>query len=115
MRGREEFLETLEACERTSALLLLAMDSGNPQPESLVALRNQQIECLSAALPAEMTADDLTRLRALLNVGEQVRLRAVADKLSATQNLTSLCRGMQVARQLAPVPNPRKAGVDCLG
>lgn len=115
MRGREEFLETLEACERTSALLLLAMDSGTPRPASLAALRNQQIECLSATLPADMTADDLDRLQTLLNVGDQVRLRAAAAKLSATRNLASLCRGLQVARQMAPARGPKRAGIDCLG
>jgi len=115
MRGREKFLETLEACERTSALLVLAMESGTPRLASLVALRNQQIECLSATLPEEMTAEDLERLQALLNVGDQVRLRAAADKLSATRNLASLCRGLQVARQLAPARDPKKAGIDCLG
>ena len=115
MRGREEFLETLEACERTSALLLLAMDSGTPRPASLVMLRNQQVERLSAALPAEMTAEDLERLQTLLNVGDQVRLRAAANKLSATQNLASLCRGLQVARQMAPVRDPKKTEIDCLG
>lgn len=115
MRGREEFLDTLEACERTSAMLLLAMDSDAVQPAPLVALRNQQIERLSTTLPVDMNAEDLERLQALLNVGDQVRLRAAANKVSATQNLAALCRGLQVARQLAPARNPRKVGVDCLG
>jgi hypothetical protein len=115
MRGREEFLEILEACERTSALLLLAMESGTPRPASLVALRNRQIEGLSATLPADMNADDLGRLRTLLNVGDQIRAHAAAAKLSATRNLASLCRGLQVARQMAPVRDPQKTEIDCLG
>lgn len=115
MRGREEFLETLEACERTSAMLLLAMDSGTQKLASLAALRDRQVELLSSALPAELSAEDLERLKILLKVGDEVRLRALAEKVSATQNLASLCGGLQVARQLAASHDPRESEVDCTG
>lgn len=115
MREREEFLKTLEACERTSALLLLAMDSGAQNPASLTALRERQVELLSTALPAEICAEDLRRLAVLLKVGDEVRLRALAEKVSATQNLAALCGGLQVARQLAASHDPRESEVDCTG
>ena len=115
VQGREEFLETLEDCERTSALLLLAMESGTHNPASLMALRDHQVECLSTALPAELSAEDLGRLKVLLKVGDQVRLRALAEKVSATQNLASLCGGLRVARQLAATRNPRESAVDFTG
>jgi|GEM_PF-2789354 len=115
MGGREEYQETLEACERTSAMLLLALESGAANLAPLIALRQRQVESLSATLPAELTTGDLGRLHALLDVGDQVRARVAAERLSATQSLGSLCRELQVARQLATVRKPREVEIDCLG
>lgn len=115
MRGREKFLETLEACERTSAMLLLAMDSDAQNPASLLALRERQVDSLSSVLPAELRVEDLERLKILLKVGDQMRLLALAGKVSATRNLASLCEERQVARQLASSHRPRESEVDCMG
>ncbi len=115
MRGREEFLEILEACERTSALLLLSMDSGAQNQAHLAALREQEVEGLSTALPAELRAEDLERLKVILRVGEEVRLRAISEKNAATRSLAALCGGLQLARQLAASQDPRESEVDCMG
>ncbi len=115
MRRREEFLETLEACERTSALLLLAMESGTHNRASLVALRDRQVEGLSAALPADLTTQDLSRMKVLLKVGDEIRFRAIAEKDAATRSLASLSGGLQVARQLAASHDRRESEVDCEG
>jgi len=115
MPGQGGFLLTLETCEKTSAALLRALDSGTPDAAALVARRDEQIERLSAILPAELHASELERLKALLNVGQEARLRTLATKMSATRNLVSLRRALQVARQLAATRDPRPPGVDCTG
>ena len=115
MGKREEFLEALEACERTSASLLVAMESCAADPVSLATLRERQVETLCTVLPAALSADELNRLKAVVQAGEQVRLRALAEKFSATQDLASLSARLQVTRQLAATDVHRESGVDCLG
>ena len=108
MPGRDEFLQALEACERASALLLLAMESGQPDPAGLARRRNEQIELLGRALPAEMRAEDFDRLKGIFRVGEEARSRALAERMSATRNMTALQRGLHAARQFAVAQAPRK-------
>ena len=115
MAGKEEFLLALDACERTSAELLRALDLGTPNPAALVARRKEQIERLSAVLPAELRAGELERLKILFNVGQEAWLSTVAAKAAATRNLASLQRALHVARQLAATRSPRSSGVDCTG
>lgn len=116
MPGRAEFLRVLDTCEQTSAALLLALDSGTPDPTALSALRSEQIAHLAVILPGESCVGDLERLKAVLNVGQAARLKALADKLSATRNLASLQSALQVARQLAATRPPRQSsGVDFTG
>ena len=115
MPGRAEFLLALEACERTSALLLLALESGQPDPSGLAKRRNEQLEMLGRALPAEMRAEDFDRLKRIFRVGEEARSRALAERLSATRNMAALQRGLHAARQFSPTPIPRKAQCDLKG
>ena len=115
MPGHDGFLPTLEACEKTSAALLRALESGTSGAAALVARRDEQIERLSAILPAELHAGELERLKALLSVGQEARLRTLATKMSATRNLVSLRRSLQIARQLAATRDPRQPAVDCTG
>jgi len=113
--GRDEFLLALDDCEKTSSALLHALDSGTSEAAALVARRDEQIERLSAVRPAELRAGELERLKMLLDVGQAAQQRALADKVSATRNLVSLRKALQVARQLAATRNPRQPGVDCTG
>lgn len=115
MPGRDEFLLTLGACEKTSAALLQALGSGTSEAAALAARRDEQIERLSAILPTELGAGELERLKTLLNIGQEAHLSALAAKMSATRNLVALRRALQVARQLAATRNPRQPGVDCTG
>jgi hypothetical protein len=115
MAGRDEFLVALGSCEQTSAELLLVLEAGSPDPAALAASRLELIERLAAVLPTELCTGDLERLKAVLNVGQEVWLKALAEKLSATRALTSLQRALQVARQLAAARTPRQSGVDCTG
>ncbi len=115
MSSREDFIETLEACERTSAMLLLTIESAAPQAASLVTLRAQQIENLSSALPSQLTVEDIERLKILLRVGDEVSLRATAEKVAATRSLASLSRGLQIARQIAPARAAEAPQTDYLG
>jgi hypothetical protein len=115
MPGQDGFLLTLEACEKTSADLLRALESGTSDAVALAARRDEQVERLSAILPAELRAGELERLKALFNVGQEARLRTLASKVSATRNLVSLRCALHVARQLAATRNPRPPGVDCTG
>lgn len=115
MPGSAEFLRVLDACEQTSDALLLALDSGTPAPTALAVLRGEQIEHLAAILPGESCVRDLEKLEAVLNVGQQVCLKALAEKSSATRHLASLQSALQVARQLAATRTPRQSGVDCRG
>lgn len=115
MPGRDEFLQSLEACERASALLLLAMESGLPDPAGLAKRRTEQIELLSRSLPAEMRAEDFERLKIVFRVGEEARSRTVSERLSATRNIAALQRGLQVARQFSITQIPRKSHCDLKG
>jgi hypothetical protein len=115
MPGNSEFLLALDACERTSAELLRALDLGTPDPAALVACRKQQIERLSAILPAELRSGELERLKILFNVGQEAWLSTVAAKAAATRNLASLRRALQVSRQLAAARSARPFRVDCTG
>lgn len=115
MPGRDEFLQALESCERASALLLLALESGQPDPTGLAKRRNEQIELLGRSLPAEMRAEDFERLKNVFRVGEEARSRTLTDRLAATRNMAALQRGLQVARQLSVSPIPRKPQFDFKG
>lgn len=115
MPEREAFLLALDACEKTSARLLLALGSGTPEAATLAACRDEQIGRLSAILPAEICAGDLERLKWLLSVGQEAHSIALAARTSATRNLTSLRRDLQVTRQLAATRDPRQPGIDCMG
>jgi hypothetical protein len=115
MAGKEEFLLALDDCEKTSAELLRALELGTPGPAALVARRKEQIERLSAILPAELQSGELERLKILCNVGQEAWLSTVAAKAAATRNLASLQRALHVARQLAATRSPRPSGVDCTG
>ena len=115
MPGRDELLQALEACERASALLLLGMESGQPDPADLARRRNEQIELLGRSLPAEMRAEDFDRLKSIFRVGEEARSRALAERLSATRNISALQRGLQVARQFSVTQIPRKSHCDLKG
>src|SRR5208283_2751301 len=105
MPGRDEFLQALESCERASALLLLALESGQPDPAGLAKRRNEQIDLLSRSLPAEMRAEEFERLKSVFRVGEEARSRNIAD----------LQRGLQVARQFSVTPVARKSQFDFKG
>lgn len=115
MPGRDEFLQALESCERASALLLLALESGQPDPAGLATRRAEQIELLSRSLPAEMRAEDFERLKVVFRVGEEARSRALSERLSATRNISALQRGLQVARQFSVTQIPRKSRCDFKG
>jgi hypothetical protein len=115
MPGRDDFLQALEACERASALLLLAMESGQPDPAGLATRRTEQIELLSRSLPAEMRAEEFERLKIVFRVGEEARSRALSERLSATRNISALQRGLQVARQFSVTQIPRKSQCDFKG
>lgn len=96
-------------------MLLLAVESEAPHAASLVTLRAQQIENLSCALPSQLTAEDIERLKIVLRVGDEVSLRTTAEKVAATRSLASLCRGLQIARQLAPARAAKESEIDCMG
>jgi len=115
MPGRDDFLQALEACERASALLLLALESGKPDPSGLAKRRNEQIELLGRALPAEMRTEDFDRLKGIFRVGEEARSRALAERLSATRNMSALQRGLHAARQLSIGQEPRRTQCDVKG
>jgi hypothetical protein len=115
MPGRDDFLQTLEACERTSALLLLALESGQPDPAGLAKRRSEEIELLSRALPAEIRAEDFERLKNVFRVGEEARSHTLNERLAATRNIAALQRGLQVARQLSVTTGPRKPQFDFKG
>ncbi len=115
MPARDEFLIALAACEQTSTALLSAVEAGAPDSTGLAERRSGQIEVLTALLPAELGAGDMERLKLVLNVGQEVWLKALAEKLSATRALASLQRALQVARQLGTASAPRTSGVDCTG
>ncbi len=115
MPGRDEFLQALESCERASALLLLALESGQPDPAGLARRRNEQIDLLSRSLPAEMRTEDFERLKGVFRVGEEARSRTIADRLSATRNIAALQRGLQVARHFSVTPAARKSQFDFKG
>jgi hypothetical protein len=115
MAGRDEFVQALEACEQTSAALLVALDSDMSDPTALVARRSEQIQRLAANLPEELRAGELDRLRILLNVGQQSCMKTIEMKVSAIRNLASLQRALQVARQLAATSTPRSSEIDCIG
>jgi hypothetical protein len=115
MPGRDDFLQALEACERASALLLLAMESGTPDPAGVATRRTEQIELLSRSLPAEMRAEEFERLKIVFRVGEKARSRALSDRLSATRNISALQRGLQLARQFSVTLIPRKSQLDFKG
>lgn len=102
MNSRQEFVEALDACERTSAMLLLAAETGTHDPQALMALRERQIETLSENLPSDLTEEDLKRLNALLKIGDSVRFQLAAAKASASRNLAALCGELQIAREMAP-------------
>lgn len=113
--GRSEFLAALDACEQTSAALLLALESSPPEVATIMTRRREQIERLTAILPVEAGAGDLERLKMVLNVGQEAWLKVLAEKLSATRSLASLQRALQVAHQLEATRTPRQLGVDCTG
>lgn len=115
MTERDEFLEALNSCELTSAQLLRALDAHSPDSAALVALRGDQAERLATVLPAELGPGDLERLKAVFNVGQEVWLKALTEKLAATRNLASLRRALEVARQLAATRAPRQSAIDCVG
>jgi hypothetical protein len=115
LSGRDQFLTALGACEQTSAALLSALESGTSDPAALANRRLEQIEWLTSNLPGELCVGDLERLKLVLNVGQEVWLKALAEKLSATRTLASLQRALQVARQLAATRAPRQSGIDCTG
>jgi hypothetical protein len=102
------FLEKLEACERTGALLLLAMESGTPDPLKVLDQRKSLIDELSALLPTDLSRDELQRLQALLETGEQARTLALRRRLEATSNLATLQQSLRLARQLSPPRAPRQ-------
>jgi hypothetical protein len=112
---KDEFLQALDACERTSSELRRALDLGTPNSTALVALRYEQIERLSDILPAELRSGELERLKILFNVGQEAWLSAVAAKVAATRSLASLQQALQVTRRLAATRNPGPSGVDCTG
>lgn len=97
-----QFLEKLEACERTGALLLLAMESGTPDPLKVLDQRKALIDELSALLPTDLDRGELQRLHTLLETGEQARTLALRRRLEAANNLATLQQSLRLARQLAP-------------
>ena len=115
MPGRDDFLQALESCERASALLLLAMESGQPDPAGVARRRTEQIELLSNSLPAELRAEDFERLKVVFRVGEEARSRTLSERLSATRNIAALQRGVHVARQFSITQIPRKSQFDFKG
>ena len=115
MTGRDEFLKALGSCERTSARLSLALDERAPDAAGLAALRRYEIECLATVLPAQLCLGDLERLKSVLNVGQEVWLKVLAEKMAATRNLVSLRRALQVTCQLSATRAPRRSVLDCLG
>jgi hypothetical protein len=115
MPGRDDFLQALEACERASALLLLAMESGQPDPAGQARRRTEQIELLSRSLPAEMRAEEFERLKIVFRVGEEARSRALSERLSATRNIAALQSGLHVARRFSVTQVPRKPQFDFKG
>ncbi len=94
---------------------MLALDTSTPETTALVARRNEQIERLTAILPADVSASDLERLKVVLNVGQEARLKILTEKLSATRSLASLQRALQVAHQLGATRTPRPSDIDCIG
>ena len=115
MPGREDFLLALESCERASALLLLAMESGQPDPAALAKRRNEQIEELGRALPAELHIEDFERLKNVFRVGEEARTHTLTERLSATRNIAALQRNLQMARHLSAGQTPHKTQCDVRG
>lgn len=113
--AREEFLLTLDACEKTSGALLRALASDSSDCAALGARRDELIARLRATLPADLCSGEVTRLRALLQMGDEACAQAAAAKTSATGRLASLQRAMQVARQLAATRRPGLSGVDYTG
>ncbi len=115
MTGRDEFLQALGSCERTSARLSIALDKHSSDSAALVALRRYEIECLATVLPSQLCPGDLERLKSVLNVGQEVWLKVLAEKMAATRNLASLRQALQVARQLSATRAPRRSVIDCIG
>jgi hypothetical protein len=114
MNSRQEFVDALDACERTSAMLLLATETGGQDPEALMALRERQIEALSETLPPDLTDEDIKRLNALLKIGDSIRFQLDAAKASASRNLAALCGELHLAREMAPAAACGSA-LDCKG
>jgi hypothetical protein len=103
-----EFLEKLEACERISAVLLLALEGGQDGALKILDRRKALIEELTTLLPANLDHAELRRLEALLDVGAQARHRAIQMRLEAAHNLAALQQSLNLARQLAPPRAPRE-------
>ena len=102
MTERGEFLLALEACEQASALLVLGLESGHPDPIELVIRRRDLAERLSMCIPRELRQEDTDRLERILKVGDQARLRVFTERTSATSNLAAVERGLLLCRQWAP-------------
>jgi hypothetical protein len=98
---RERFLEQLEACERISALLLLALESGAPDPLKILDRRKTMLDELVPLLPADLEPTDLARLDALLETGARAKILALQERQRATANLAALQRSLSLAQQLA--------------
>jgi hypothetical protein len=113
--ARDEFLLTLDACETISDALLRALASDSSDCATLGARRDELIARLSATLPVDLGSGELARLRSLLHMGDEARAQAIAAKASATDQLASLQRATQVARQLAATRSPGLSGVDYTG
>jgi hypothetical protein len=113
--ARDEFLLTLDACEKASGALLQALESDSPDCAALGTRRDELISHLSATLPADLRSGEAERLRGLLRMGDEACARAAAAKTSATGRLASLQRATRVARQLAATRSPGLSGVDYTG
>jgi hypothetical protein len=110
-----QFLDHLEACERISALLLLALESGTPDPLRILDQRKTLLDDLVALLPADLDRTELARLDALLQSGEQARARLLKARMQATSNLAALQQSLRLAQQLTPPRTPRAHQLEIKG